>query len=345
LKKNKDNSIDSSSSASNTYSLWDRTKATPTDGYYFPISMKPTSTKQMEYWQKVMKLDTASDMPGSPAYIEHRQMTNSAGLVGKNVMLWDMSRDSKIADYADGQFIVAAVEGESLYYSSDSGETFTSYGDSAGVRDFIDLTINMEGEKLAFIAGGKSRAVCSLFTSTDFGVSWTQSKKAGTGQFVQLAANFAGDRLFIAVNGDVPAIKYTTDGGYKWTEKNTFPVPPGTWTLLEVDHNGDNIYAASEQSTVSGGLMFRSVDHGKTFTVISAIGTKNWLGIYPQNFGDRVFFTAYNDTNIYYSKNNGDTVQITGVMPVVNSKLCVSFEQYGGGFIYALAPVRKKILS
>ena len=49
-----------------------------------------------------------------------------------------MSRDSKIADYADGQFVVASLRGIGpLYYSMDSGESFYDFRKSSGEKDWV----------------------------------------------------------------------------------------------------------------------------------------------------------------------------------------------------------------
>jgi hypothetical protein len=144
-------------------------------------------------------------------------LDNEEGLAGKNVLFWDMSRDSKTADYADGQYIVAAVEGGTLYYSADSGETFNSYSASAGVRDWMAVTINYEGEKLSALVRGTDTAtvsgstLCTVIRSKDFGYTWTRSTKAGTGEFAQLVANFEGSKLYMTVNGEIPAIKRSYD--------------------------------------------------------------------------------------------------------------------------------------
>ena len=116
-----------------------------------------------------------------------------------------------------------------------------------------------------------------------------------------------------------------------------FPVAPVKWIHLSCDHSGENVYAATEENS-EGGLIFTSEDKGRTFVARSSLGMKPWSGLYPQNWGDRFFFTAYDDPNIYYTKDVGATFSIAGQMPRLNSTLCVSFEQYGGGFIYTIKP-------
>merc|ERR1719359_486173 len=93
-------------------------------------------------------LTVSTDLRGPPLYNRHIHLNDSI-IADKNVLFWDMSRDSKVADYADGNFIIAAVEDDALYYSSDSGRTFTTNQKSSGVRDWLAVTVNYEGEKMA----------------------------------------------------------------------------------------------------------------------------------------------------------------------------------------------------
>ena len=269
-----------------------------------------------------------------------------------------MSRDSKVADYADGQFVVASLVGIGpLYYSMDSGESFYDFGKSSGERDWIAVTINYEGEKITAIAResmrhnvaiskgsmkneslplvrGDESDIASVYTSDDFGVTWVESSDEAR-PYSHLAASFDGDKVYVTVNGDTPSIMRSHDHGKRWVLVSVFPVAPIRWTSIVTDHGGDNVYVVSESSE-DGGFLFVSEDKGKTFTVRSELGLKKWSGLYPQNWGDRIFLTAYNDPRVYYSKDVGRTYEAVAELPYVNSSLCVSFEQYGGGFIYAI---------
>merc|ERR1711871_679742 len=174
----------------------------------------------------------------------------------------------------------------------------------------------------------------SVFTSADFGVTWAESTDE-VGHYTNLAVSFDGDKVYVAVNGNNPSIMRSHDQGKRWAWASDFPVAPGKWVSIATDHGGDNVYVASESSE-DGGFIFVSENKGKTFVVRSELGMKKWSGLYPRNWGDRIFFTAYDDANIYYSKDVGLTYEIAAQLPYVNSSLCVSFEQYGGGFIYAI---------
>jgi hypothetical protein len=279
------------------------------------------------------------DLPREPVYMRHRFLNGPQSLKDKDIAAWDMSRDSKIADYADGQLLVAAVNGDGLYFSSDSGNSWDVYDvASYGVHNWLGVTINYEGEKLAVLVKGETPADTTLYRSSDFGVTWKLSKKAGPGNYGHIAGSFEGSKLYITDNGEIPAIKYTYDQCKSFGVTKNFPVPPGKWVALATDFFGENVYAASEQSSL-GGMVYVSTDKAKSFSVIFSLGIKFWSAIYPQNWGSHVFFTAFDDTSIWFSKNAGDNVVIAGHAPYVNASLCVSFEQHGGGFVYAVKPV------
>ena len=249
-----------------------------------------------------------------------------------------MSHDSKVADYADGHFIVAALENDTLYYSSDSGETFTNYGNSSGVHNWLGVAINYEGEKLIAIGYDSDPKQASVYRSSDFGISWKRSNKAGSDQYALLSTDMQGNKVYIAVNGPRPYIKYSYNQGETWSSFTNFAVNPVEWVALTTDYSGTYVYAASLQSS-DGGFIYRSRDKAKTFSILQSLGMKQWSGIYPQNWGTRTIFTTKNDLNYWFTKDAGESVVARGNLPFTNASLCVSFEQIGGGFIYAVKKV------
>ena len=137
-------------------------------------------------------------------------------------------------------------------------------------------------------------------------------------------------------NGEEPAILRSTNQGNTWTIFTEFPLPPIEWVLPETDHGGSSVYAANRESAEAGGFIFSSGDKGNTWQVLTTAGTQHWHGLYAQNWGDRAFFVSGDDLKIHYTKDSGVTTEITGEVPYQNGSYCVSFEQFGGGYITAV---------
>ena len=66
-------------------------------------------------------------------------------------------------------------------------------------------------------------------------------------------------------------------------------------------------------------------------------GQKFYHGIYAQNWGDRAFFTAVDDNTVWYTRDVGKSVEVAGQTPYANASLCASFEQFGGGYLFAVS--------
>ena len=178
------------------YPKWDYEHSKPQKGYYFPqFEHVPTKEEVLDHRTKTKakattNLRIAEDLPvpvnGSAfVYLPHRSLhLKNKSLTGKDIGVWDMSRDSKIADYADGQFVVASLRGIGpLYYSMDSGESFYDFRKSSGEKDWVAVAVNYEGEKITAVAKGPvsfdsetgakddGSDTAGIFTSSDFGVT------------------------------------------------------------------------------------------------------------------------------------------------------------------------------
>ena len=224
------------------YTKFDYKNSKPVSGYYFPQFPPKPSTKAIQALKNNMadlaarnkelnegrepgELVVSNPLPlehgnVSAVYLPHRYMQRAnESLAGKTIIHWDMSRDGKVADYADGQFVVAALEGPSpLYYSVDSGEKFTTHLNSSGVRNWVAVAINYEGERIVAIAKGRvwydqdtgvkhdGSESAVVLTSSDFGVTWEQQEDASSGHYTHLAVSYDGRFMYIAVQVSISSI-------------------------------------------------------------------------------------------------------------------------------------------
>ena len=219
-------------------------------------------------------------MAPEPTYMKARKIcsgvnANDCVLDSSDVLFFGMSNDPRIP-FTDGKFIAAALSNGPIFYSSNSGESFTSYNSSSGTKTWKALIVNNVGEKITALVGGARAANTTVWRSNNFGLTWFKLNNAGQGNFGQLAANAAGNILYVSVNNAIPAIKYSYNGGSTWFDVITFDgfVNPVKWVALATDYSGNNVFAASEQSAVGGGSIFRSTDKGLTYFVMAALPTK-----------------------------------------------------------------------
>lgn len=98
--------------------------------------------------------------------------------------------------------------------------------------------MNNVGEKITALVGGATATNVTAWRSNNFGVSWAKLTNAGQGNFAHLASSAAGAIIYITVNGQQPAIKYSYNGGAAWAIVTVFDllVNPVKWVALGTDN-------------------------------------------------------------------------------------------------------------
>lgn len=172
--------------------------ASPGYLYHVVLSAAATSTSSSAPTRAPTRSPTETP-PSQPTVVA----TSDTSL---GVQLW-----SSVAGSSNGTFLVAAVNGGSLYTSSDSGVTWTpvSGAGSPGSQKFTSVASSAAGNGMvAVTVDGK------VYTSTDYGKTWTAQPAAPPLNWTSLASSLSGQQLTVtAANGDM----YTsTDGGRTW---------------------------------------------------------------------------------------------------------------------------------
>lgn len=267
-------------------------------------------------------LEIAADMTNSPTYIKIAK--NEDGTIDSmNILLVDMSKDYKEAQYADGKYIAAATEGGPIYYSSDFGETFTSYLESSGVYKWKALSINYVGEEITAMVkdeASDNEAMMKIRRSDDFGINW-KDVSLDEGLYAQMAVSMTGQNIYLTVNDadDYPSIKYSLDGGESWDATTVFGIlgleNPVEFVALACDWSGKDVYAASAQQEDGKGAIFVSTDSGFSYFALTAVEPAVWSGIYTSNWLGKVYFVEKNTGSIFYSRDKGGTIRHTGALP------------------------------
>ena len=134
---------------------------------------------------------------------------------------------------APSALLAATVSSGSIYTSADSGASWTEDA-TAGARSWVSIAMSADGQRLAAVEGSGDTYdddACSvygsLWTSSDFGASWTE--QAGLGSECWRGVATSGDGATVAAVVDQGSIWVSTDYGSSWGEtsdpdSNSMPV-------------------------------------------------------------------------------------------------------------------------
>ena len=144
---------------------------------------------------------------------------------------------------ADGQRVVAGVNGGYIYTSTDEGANWAERT-AAGSRGWQAAAMSADGQRVVAGVGGGY-----LYTSVDGGVSWTERTAAGSRNWQAAAMSADGQRVVAGVGG---GYLYTSvDGGVSWTERTA--AGSRNWQAAAMSADGQRVVAG-----VGGGYLYTS---------------------------------------------------------------------------------------
>ena len=180
---------------------------------------------------------------------------------------------------ADGVRL-AAAENSALYFSSDSGGTWTTRQSGQSWN-----CIASSGDGMKLVAGVFNGP---LYTSTDAGVTWQERDAAGP--WVAVASSINGTKLVAGAN--VGQLYTSVDSGVTWTPRGN----TRTWASVASSHDGTNLIAAAHF-----GQIYTSTDSGITWTPREQ--SRYWYAVAASADGSRL--AAVDGTAIYLSSDSG----------------------------------------
>jgi hypothetical protein len=190
------------------------------------------------------------------------------------------------ASSTNGSELLVAAEGGPIYRSSDGGLSWVPTG--APSQGWYSVASSADGNNL--IAGSYLN-VWTLYTSQDFGLTWTPATNAnfsGTG-WNSVASSADGTSL--AAVGQFHLVITSADSGATWTT-NTLPE-----YLYSVASSADGATLA----VAGDGLIYTSADAGLTWQP-SGAPTNGWISIACSADGSRL---VAGSSQIYVSTNGG----------------------------------------
>jgi hypothetical protein len=177
-----------------------------------------------------------------------------------------------------------------VYYSTDSGTTWTKSADITNLYDSTPFCSNSDGSKIYFMRsrGNGSTLDVNIYTSTDFGQTWSSTTPAALQNFNEgggyaemsgFAVSGDGTKMVALYDGDQDSdgaqatgdVWYSTNSGSTWTRSSdtsdrgqawgyAFYSPDGSF--YAISYSGSNPYQWS-------GHLFKSTDNGNNWTEIT----------------------------------------------------------------------------
>jgi len=211
---------------------------------------------------------------------------------GSEILRW-----SSIASSSDGQFVVACVDYEYIY-------TSTNYG--------VDWTPRMTDEKrhwysVASSSDGTKLVACvhyygKIWTSTDSGETWTTQMTDDEERYwYRVASSSDGEKLVACVyNKTSDGYIYTSiNSGESWTARMTDIARD--WTGVASSSDGKNLIACNNV-----GYLWISIDYGLTWIERKPTEeTHNWMCVASSSDGTKLL--ACDIEYVYISTDSGDT--------------------------------------
>ena len=249
---------------------------------------------------------------------------------------------------ADGEKLVAVVNGGDIWTSTDGGITWTDRV-SAGSRAWISVASSADGVDLAAAVDGGH-----IWTSIDSGATWTQQAGSPSTSWRSIASSDNGQKLVAGSWGG--PIYYSIDGGVNWLDSGSgnstwyygiassgdgdrvvasawngvgeytgvYDEEGGTWTWSS---NTPVSYSQAVASSSDGmdvaiggwcGPIYVSTDGGSNFSD-SGSGGHCWSGLVSSRDGNKLVGTE-SGGNIYIGTFNVDHWDWTSVMAVTGQQ-------------------------
>ena len=207
-----------------------------------------------------------------------------AGNYGRNTLI--------SCDTSGQYFVIAQTNGGGIWYSSDSGVSFTKVSNQL----LYSITANSDFNQLTGVKGS------NVYISTDHGTTWNLVYSSGDYYYL----NGTSNHLIATGNSK---ISISDDSGHTWTDLSGFPNSTGNMYYVSAcrSDDGTKIYAVAEgtQSTTNIAV---SYDSGLTWTHSSYVSGYSYTISCSLDGSVVSVSSAFPDSQgIYYSLNAGLT--------------------------------------
>lgn len=196
--------------------------------------------------------------------------------------------DTSLPNQADLINAAAAQANRPANNAELPGSEFVASTSGTG-RTYSGVASSLDGRILVAAASGGT-----LYTSTDYGVTWVPHARSRA--WSEVACSADGTIMAAAVYGG--AIFVSSDSGSSWSATSSGSM---SWAGLAISADGTKLSAV-----VGNGSLFTSTDRGATWVVQSGAGTRNWSSVTMSADGS-FLAAAVNPGQIYTSSDGGVT--------------------------------------
>jgi len=215
-----------------------------------------------------------------------------------------------VTSSSDGTKLAACVNGGGIWYSLDSGDSWTI--SDAQNLNWSGITSSADGTKLAaFVYEG------GIWYSSDSGNSWRKSNALDYLTWSSITSSGDGTKLAACIyspNNSIGGIWLSTTSGEFWSE--TF-IPYGyyyfnIWYSITSSYDGKNLAVSSYNSPDPN--IFTSIDYGANWTRKATVGTRGGSNSITSDSSGTKLAACVDAEGIYISNDSGDNwIKKTGL--------------------------------
>jgi hypothetical protein len=214
----------------------------------------------------------------------------------------------RVSGVGAGGWIIAQNAGQAIQaeqfgaVTTTNWNSLTNWTQTSGPVRCCSIASSSDGSKLAAVWCQSSPPSGGIYTSTNSGVTWTQTSAPNV-EWYSIALSSDGSKLAAVVWGG--GIYTSTNSGLTWTQTSA-PGGSTRWRSIASSADGTKLAAVD---WVAG--IYTSADSGVTWTQTSAPG-EEWASIASSADGSELVAVAwtdlsYNPGSIYISANSGST--------------------------------------
>ena len=286
-----------------------KTNYVPQQNYSSDISSKCPTTPLEEPCAVVACPVVTLEKAGGPCFIPNFTLGGTGGDgSSRPIAVYDHVNDLKLfSDFNTfSRFYVINPNGlhglGSVYFceknntpaTTTAATTTQAAAPPAGYGEWYGIASSSDGSKL--VTGNYGGYI---YTSKDYGATWTPRTGAGTGNWHAFASSADGTKL---VTGKMGGHIYTsTDSGINWTRRDIPGFGTGYWYGFASSATGQNLVTGN-----FGGNIYYSTNYGVTWTQgnIPGVDSGQWYGFASSDDGTKVVTGSYGGY-IYTSTDSG----------------------------------------